>query len=275
MPPPISILMPAYNAEKYIAQAIESILNQTFKDFEFIIVDDASTDKTWSIIQYYAKKDERIIILKNKINLKICKTLNRGIGIARGAYIVRMDADDWSFPTRIQKQYDYMESHKKIVVSGCSMLICDSQLSPYAIRGYPTQDDQLRKSILRYSPFSHPTIIFSTKIAKKVGGYHQLYSEDIEFYLNLGQYGNFGNMKDALIKYREVSTSMTFTKLKITEIHTIQHRVMAVQKLGYRFSIIDLVYNMFHFISIFTIPTRLKIQLFNRFRNKKIHNDYC
>jgi len=268
--PLISVLMPAYNAKKYIAQAIESILNQTFKDFEFIIVDDASTDNTWSIIQEYAKKDKRIVTLKNKINLKICKTLNRGIDIAQGTYIVRMDADDWSFPARIQEQYDYMKLHKKIVISGCSMIICDSNLNPYAIRNYPTEDCELRKAILRYSPFSHPTIIFNTKIAKKVGGYHKLYSEDIEFYLNLGRFGDFGNIKDALIKYREVPTSMTFTKLRITEMHTIQHRIMAIQKLGYSFSIIDLIYNMFHFISIFIIPPRLKILLFNKFRNKSL-----
>ena len=271
MPQPlISVLMPAYNAEKFINEAIESILDQTYKNFEFIIVDDASSDDTWNIIQKYAKKDKRIITLKNKANQKICKTLNKGIEIAKGKYIVRMDADDWSFPDRINKQLKFMELHKNIVISGCSMMICDSKLNPYAVRSYSSENKELRKSILRQSPFSHPTIIFKTDIAKKVGGYHKLYSEDIEFYLNLGQYGEFGNIKDSLIKYREVPTSMTNTKLKITEIHTIQHRITAVQKLGYNFTVLDLLYNLFHFISIFIIPAKIKIYLFNKFRDNKL-----
>lgn len=83
MTPKVSVLMPNYNCEKYIAEAIESILNQSFTDFEFIIIDDASTDKSWKIIQEYAKKDARIVALRNIENLKICRTLNKGIEIAK------------------------------------------------------------------------------------------------------------------------------------------------------------------------------------------------
>jgi len=268
--PLVSILMPAYNAEKYIGEAIESILNQTFRDFEFIIIDDASTDDTWNIIQKYKTKDKRIITLKNTINQKICKTLNEGISIAKGKYIVRMDADDWSFPDRIKKQYRYMESHRNIIISGGSMLVCDSNLNQYARRDYPTENEELRKSILRFSPFSHPTVIFKTKIAKKIGGYHTLYAEDIELYLKLGKYGVFGNIEDTLIKYREITSSMTNTKLRITEMHTLKHRLTAVLKYGYNFSFFDLIYNLFQLISVFVIPAKLKIYLFNKFRNKSI-----
>ena len=83
MSPKVSVVMPNYNCENYITESIESILNQSFRDFEFIIIDDASTDNSWGIIQEYAKKDNRIVAVKNEENLKICKTLNKGIGIAR------------------------------------------------------------------------------------------------------------------------------------------------------------------------------------------------
>lgn len=267
--PLVSVLMPAYNAEKYIGEAIESILNQTFKDFEFIIIDDASTDGTWEVIQRYAKKDRRIISLQNDSNKKICKTLNRGIKMAKGKYIVRMDADDWSFPDRIQKQVDFMEKNTRHTISGGSMLITDENLHPYALRTYPSSDSLLRRKIMRYSPFSHPAVIYRTDLAKKIGGYHMLYAEDIELYLNLGKYGLFGNLPDTLIKYREIPTSMTNTKLKITELHTLKLRVMAMQKLHYKVTCFDVIYNFFHLISIYVLPTQIKIYIFNTFRNKK------
>lgn len=268
--PAISVLMPAYNAEKYISEAIGSILDQTFKDFEFIIVDDASTDGTWNIIKKFAAIDNRIIAIQNERNLKICQTLNRGIEIARGKYILRMDADDWSFPDRIQKQYEYMVSHNEIVISGGTMFVCDEKLNPISKRTYSQHDKELKKSILRYSPFSHPTVIIKTKIVKKVGGYNMLYAEDIELYLKLGQYGKFGNIIEPLIKYRDIPSSMTNTKLKVTELHTLQLRLHAVRKLGYSYTFFDLVYNILQLISVYIFPTKLKIFLFSKFRNKSL-----
>jgi len=262
--------MPAYNAEKYIAEAIESILAQTFKDFEFIIVDDASTDDTWKIIQDYAKKDKRIVTLQNNSNQKICKTLNRGIDIVKGKYIVRMDADDWSFPDRIQKQYEYMEAHRDVVISGGTMIVCDEKLVPISKRTYSQNDNDLKKLILRFSPFSHPSVIIETEIIKKIGGYNMLYAEDIELYLKLGEYGKFGNTSDTLIKYRDIPSSMTNTKLKITELHTLQLRLRAVKKLGYSFTFFDLIYNILQLVSIYIFPTQMKIFIFNILRNKSI-----
>src|SRR5438270_280343 len=112
--PKISVIMPAYNAQKYISQAIESILNQTFKDFELIIIDDASQDNTAKIIGDFARKDNRIIYLRNKENLKLSKALNLGIKKAQGKYIARMDADDISLPDRLDKQFSFMEKHQEI-----------------------------------------------------------------------------------------------------------------------------------------------------------------
>ena len=99
--------MPAYNAEKYISEAIKSILNQTFKDFEFIIIDDGSIDRTWKIIQKYAKKDDRVIALKNEKNLGIAVNRNKLVSMARGKYIIWQDSDDISLPYRIEKQYNF------------------------------------------------------------------------------------------------------------------------------------------------------------------------
>ena len=110
--------MPVYNAEKYIVEAVDSILNQTYSDFEFIIIDDCSTDASYEILQSYAAKDNRIRLFKNDVNKKLPKTLNFGISQAKGKYIARMDADDISLPERFAKQIKFMESHPEIGVCG-------------------------------------------------------------------------------------------------------------------------------------------------------------
>src|SRR5690349_9241462 len=104
--PVFTVLMPVYNGEKYLREAIDSILAQTLTDFEFLIIDDGSKDRSVDIIKSYA--DPRINLVKNEVNLGISKTLNRGIEIAAAEFIARMDADDISHPTRLQKQYDYL-----------------------------------------------------------------------------------------------------------------------------------------------------------------------
>ena len=109
MNPTISIILPAYNAEKYLAPAIESILQQSFKDFEFIILNDGSTDNTEKIILSYT--DSRIKYIKNEKNLKLIKTLNKGIELAKGKYIARMDADDIALPTMLEECYTFFETH--------------------------------------------------------------------------------------------------------------------------------------------------------------------
>ncbi|MDD4353774.1 MAG: glycosyltransferase family A protein, partial [Candidatus Nanoarchaeia archaeon] len=123
----ISVIMSAYNTERYIAEAIESILNQTFKDFEFIIIDDGSTDDSLKIIKRYVKKDRRIKLIHNKKNIGLTKSLNKGLKIAKGQYIARMDADDISLPQRFQIQYDFLEKNKDIFLIGTTAFLIDDK----------------------------------------------------------------------------------------------------------------------------------------------------
>ena len=125
--PAISVIMSAYNSERYITQAIESILNQTFKDFEFIIINDASTDKTLNIIKKYAKKDKRIKIINKKTNSGAADSRNKGLKISKGEYIAIMDADDISLPERFKIQYNYLEDNPKIFLVGGSYELIDSK----------------------------------------------------------------------------------------------------------------------------------------------------
>ena len=127
--PRVSVLMPVYNGERFLKVSIDSILSQTFRDFEFIIADDGSTDGSQKIIEDYKQKDTRIIALRNKHNIGTSRTLNKGLSIAKGKYIVRMDADDWSYPDRIERQCDYMQKHPKVGVSGGAIEVCNEKLN--------------------------------------------------------------------------------------------------------------------------------------------------
>ncbi len=261
--------MPAYNTEKYIGEAIESILNQTFKDFEFIIVDDGSSDKTWEIIQEYARKDDRIVALRNKKNSKICITLNNGIVIAKGKYIARMDADDWSYPDRLEKQYKFMEENPEVAISGGTMEVCDEKMNVLNKRTYNLSDEEIRKKLFRYSPFSHPLVIIRKNILDKTGFYNPelVYAEDYDLYFRIGMFSKFGNLKDTILRYRMMKNNSTSRKLKEMESKTLTIRKKAVIKYGYKMSLIDKLYSSVHYLSMFIVSPKIKIWLFNLLRN--------
>ena len=158
----MSVIMPVYNGEKYLKEAIDSILNQTFSDFEFIIVNDCSSDNTEDIIKSY--KDNRIVYLKNEENSGVATTLNRGLDIAKGEYIARMDADDISLPKRFEKQVDFMDKNKNCIICGSNTEL----FGAISGRTYvPLTDSAIRATVIFSSPFTHPTVMIFFIISKK------------------------------------------------------------------------------------------------------------
>lgn len=264
----ISVLMPAYNAQEYLDASIQSILDQTFRGFEFIIVDDYSTDRSWEIIKKYARKDKRIVTLRNKRNLRTTVTLNRGLELAKGKYIARMDADDWSYPDRLQKQYKFMEKHPEVGVSGGIIEVCDENLKVINLRRYPLDDSGARKIIFRYSPFAHPATIWRMKDLKTVGGYNKNIplSQDYELYFRIGKVSKFGNLKDTLLKLRTHSDSSSIVRGKFQEQYAIYSRIKAFLEYGYEMSSFDKLYTFLQMLSMAMIPPKLKFWLFNHMR---------
>ena len=158
--PAISVIMAAYNSEKYIAEAIESILNQTFKDFEFIIINDKSTDKTLDIIKKYTKKDKRIKLIKNGKNEGLTKSLNKGLRRAKGKYIARMDDDDISSHNRFMVQNNFLDKNKDIFLVAGSFVYID-YLAKRISREVCSYDVKQIKSILPSANIiHHPTVMF-------------------------------------------------------------------------------------------------------------------
>ncbi len=262
--------MPAYNAEQYISEAIESILNQTFQDFEFIIIDDCSSDRTWDIIQEYARKDNRIIINRNQINLGIAGNRNKLKKMAKGEYIIWQDADDISVHTRLERQVGYMDNNLEVGICGGFLQFFNDRGNLH-IRRYKEHDQDLRKNIFRFSPVAQPGAIIRKNILDEIGDYDLDYppAEDLDMSFRIGRKYKFANLQEIVIRYRENNNSATFTKLKTIELKTISIRLKYNDGKFYCMSMGDYVYSIIQYISVFIMSARFKIFLFNILRNSK------
>ena len=210
--PKVSVVMPAYNAEKYIGEAIESILNQTFADFEFIIIDDGSTDRTKEIILEY--DDPRIVLLENEKNSGIVVSLNKGLDAAVGEYIARMDADDIAVPKRLQIQTEYMEQHPEIGVLGSGIHIFGANIEPYD-RVYTTNAAQLKAELIFNSCVAHPTVMMRRAVLKQGKLYYKSEfagAEDYCLWWDISKISNIATLPNILLNYRVHSTQITQKK---------------------------------------------------------------
>ncbi|WP_431427650.1 glycosyltransferase family 2 protein [Bacteroides hominis] len=209
----ISVILPVYNAQKTIVESINSILQQTYSDFELIVIDDGSTDDSKRIIKNY--NDKRIIFIENTRNRGLIYTLNRGLMLARGKYIARMDADDISLPTRLEKQLKVMEANPNIIVCGTQIKkigIRKKRLSIIPNEIYK-RDSISNKNRLAFDPcFAHP----STMIRKEIlinnnilYNENYIYAEDYKLWIDLLMYGDFYNIQEKLLLYRISDTQIT------------------------------------------------------------------
>ncbi len=215
--PIISVVMPVYNGEKYLKEAIDSILNQTFTDFEFIILNDGSTDGTEEIILSY--DDPRIVYVKNEENLQIVKTLNKGITLAKGKYIARMDADDISLPTRFEKQVEYMERHPEVGVCGTWI---EKFGHKTAIDRYSSDHQRIKVELLFNSAIAHPSAIMKKALFDELE-YEQKYekAEDYALWIRASNKYRLSNINSVLLKYR-IHTSQTQKNVQIKKANAIR-----------------------------------------------------
>jgi len=212
--PKISVIMPVYNQGKFLKQSIDSILNQTFKDFELIIINDGSSDQTSEILKQYVKKDLRVKVFSQK-NQGCTKSLNYGIKQARGEYIARQDADDISLPKRFEKQIEFLNKNKNIGLVGSFAQVIDKQGNKkQKILGQYTQNKDLKKYSFWSDRFCHSTIIIRKKLLDKINGYdeHFVCSQDTDLYFRLMPHTQFANLEEILLLYREHEDSVSRTK---------------------------------------------------------------
>lgn len=228
--PLVSVIMPVYNTEEWVWEAIESILNQTFKEFEFIIIDDCSTDWSYEILDEYAKKDKRISLYRNEKNSWISYTRNRLISLTTTDYIATQDSDDVSTHNRLKLEYEFLSKHDKYWVVAWDNEIIDEEGKVIGHRKY---SDNIQSVILKKSPVSNPTTMFRKSFLEEVWWYEEWlnYWEDydvwLKFYLN---WYKIKNIDKVLLKYRVRKWQTKSDKLKQTLRNTIKLQEKYIKK---------------------------------------------
>jgi len=204
--PKVSIIMGIYNCSRCLPQAIDSILEQTFTDWELVLCDDGSKDNTYEVAKRYAEKYKgKIVLLKNEKNIRLAATLNKCLSVAKGMYIARMDADDKCKPERLEKEVEYLDKHKDVDCVGCGMIIFDEN-GERGIRlniEHPTKD-----FLIHTTPFAHPTIMMRKKTYDDLGGYaaseKSLRCDDTDLWFRFYAAGYKGyNLQEPLYYYHE------------------------------------------------------------------------
>lgn len=226
--PVVSIVMAVYNGDAFLAEAVDSILSQTYRDFEFIIIDDGSSDSTPAMLKKYAEKDKRIKVFKQK-NQGLVASLNRGILAAQGEYIARQDADDASMPGRLEKQLDFMRRDRDIVALGSSIEVMDDEGKKLHRHAVLLNDNELKQELLLRSPFAHGSVIFRREEAVKAGLYQQdsWPAEDYDFWLRLSRLGKFANLDEYLYIYREHAAGISQRNRELQEKKVAEIRLKA------------------------------------------------
>ena len=204
----VTFLIPVYNGEKFLSEALESVENQTFNDFEVLIINDGSTDDTQKIIDQFTSKDKRFRSISRE-NRGLIKTLNEGLDLIETKYVARMDADDICHPQRLELQFKFMEENPDVGICGSHMHMFGNVESDFL---YPSTDKELKAKLLFSSPFCHPSVI----IRKEILDEHQLRydeyfkdCEDYKLWLDLAQHTKFANLPYILLNYRRHGESVS------------------------------------------------------------------
>jgi len=210
----ISVILPCYNGGKYLSEAISSILAQTHRNIEFIIINDGSKDDSLAVINGYAQQDPRIRVISRE-NRGLVSSLNEGISLATGEFIARMDQDDISLPNRLESQLAYMENNSLDLV-GAAVLRFHSTSDKVKPKHYPVEHDELATSIITLGPsFAHPTVLARRTVfdSFKYDPRYE-YAEDYALWLTITLSNKFklGNMREILLHYRRHETQMTSLK---------------------------------------------------------------
>lgn len=208
--PKVTVFMPVYNGEKHLQEAIESVLRQTYTDFEFLIINDGSTDKSTEIIESY--KDARICLVHNKNNMRIAATRNRGLELAKGEYLVSMDCDDICLPDRVSKLVDFMDSNPDVGVCG-SWFEKFGENTKSKIVKFPLEYDSIKASLFFFCSILNPSSILRLKYFRDNNLTYNTNltysSEDYDIWLRAAKHFKLGNIPEVLLRYRVIPDSLS------------------------------------------------------------------
>lgn len=261
----ISVIMPVYNAQDFLNDSLESILVQTYQNWELIAVDDGSKDKSFEILTSFAKKDRRIKVFKNRKNLGIGKTINIAISKTKGNYIARQDADDISHPTRLEKQLSYFIDYPSTAVLGTFMNeenLLDGRVTKRVV---PTTHEGIRKAMFISQSIQNPSVMINRKkIPSKELWFDGNISpvDELDFFFRLINKVQFANVPEFLVNYRRHSNNSSLKNIKRTFALTFRTRLKAIFFYGYRPEPKEFIIHWVQTITVFILPSSLLYALF-------------
>jgi glycosyltransferase involved in cell wall biosynthesis len=265
--PLVSIIMPVYNAEKYLDASIQSILQQTYEHIELLIVDDRSSDSSWKIIQSYQKKyPSKVRALRPRTNLNkegdAC--VNYAMKYAKGEYGARMDADDIAYPKRIERQVKFLEKNPDVFMVGGQASLIDKNGTKTGVKHVPTSIDAIRERFFQVHPIIHPTIMFRNESPGKP--FYQLKFDDSNdyytFFTFIMQGKKIANVPVEVLQYRIHGENSTVRKMKSKLITTIRVREEMMKVYGYKPSFIQYVSYLVQYAIAMFVPESLLIQMY-------------
>jgi len=264
--PLVSIVMPVYNASKYLPQALNSIISQSYTNWELICVDDASLDNSLSILKKFAKLDKRIKVYANNVNGGVSKTANFALSKAKGDFIARMDADDISTFDRLEKQVDFLNKNKDVVLVGGQCKLINSKGKLIGYKNFPINSKKAYKMLFTSIPVQQPsTMVNKNLLPKKFVWYDKDFNsaEEVDLLFRLFKYGKISNLNDVILSYRIHNTNTSLVNPKKTFYLTLKSRIKAVKKYGYKPSLLSILVNLAQIVVVTILPEKYIYPLFS------------
>jgi glycosyltransferase involved in cell wall biosynthesis len=229
-PPKVTILLPVFNTEAFLRESVESILSQTFTDFEVIAINDGSTDRSKEILMSFS--DSRLKIIDNDVNRGLINTLNRGIALAKGTYIARMDADDIASPDRLAQQWLYLNENPSVALLGGFAELIDSNNKSFMLCQVPQSHDEIVSKIFSANCFVHPSVMFRANVVRELGGYRDeaLHAEDYDLWLRIIEHYKVANLSAILVRYRIHPNQVSQRKLGLQRAAADRARFAALER---------------------------------------------
>jgi glycosyltransferase involved in cell wall biosynthesis len=218
--PTVSILMAVHNSSRFLDKAVDSILSQSLRELEFVIVDDGSTDGSDRLLDEFARRDPRIVLIRQG-NQGLTRSLNTALGVARGRYIARMDSDDIAEPTRLERQVQFMNATPDLVASGTGVIRIDASDNVIALPECVTDPARIDAILLSGSGgvVCHPSLIVRTDALRRIKGYDERFrtAQDLDLFLRLSEIGRLSNLDQRLLRYRKHEQSVNVAKFEQQE----------------------------------------------------------
>lgn len=283
MPTKISVITSVFNGVSEIGRTIESIINQSYDNFEYIIINDGSSDNTQEVLKHYVNRDKRIKIINNPGNIGLTKSLNKALKIARGKYIARIDSGDVAAVDRLARQVSFLENNPEYGIIGSSCIVIFPELRTYRVIYPPSTHDNIVRTLMLRNCFYHSSLIIRRDVFQRVGLYRYKYAQDYELLLRSLRYYKLANLDDILCVRLQHLRSITFTKWRLQEMAGLKSKLRVFSKIDTNLynkscALINLPRNVLRLC----IPTKCKIwynkrfgkQLAKEFDYNKLDNYY-